>query len=279
MGTITKGMLEKLEQSLRYEERSKSTMEKYLRDVAQFRDWLEDRPLCREEVSGWKDALLEKGMCAGTVNCKLSALNALFRLIGREDCKARFLKVQREVFRDEDRNLSREEYFALVRTARRLGKERLALIMETICACGIRVSELPYITVEAVRRGKAVIRLKGKLRTIMLPGKLCRKLETYLRENGISHGAVFRTRNGTPISRRQIWGEMKSVCRQAGVEPSKVYPHNLRHLFAVEHYRENHDIVKLADTLGHSSIETTRIYLISTGEEHQRLLEHMRLVS
>ena len=276
---ITEEMLQKLEQVLQYEERSEATEEKYLRDVCQFKSWLGLRPLNRENVTAWKNALLAEGYSAGSVNGKLSSLNALFRAIGREDCRVKTLRVQREVFRDADRELTRNEYERLVRAAERLGKDRLALIMETICSCGLRVSELRHITLEAARNGKAVVAMKGKLRTILLPQKLRRKLEQYAKKQGITQGRIFITKTGAPISRRQSWGEMKALCHAAGVAPGKVFPHNLRHLFAVEYYRANRDIVKLADVLGHSSIDTTRIYLITTGTEHQRQIDSMRLVS
>lgn len=276
--TLTGEMLKKLKQFLQREERSGATAEKYLRDVRQFKRWLGFRPLSRKNVAAWKNALLAEGYSARSVNGKLSSLNALFRAIGREDCRVKTLRVQREVFRDAGRELTRSEYERLVRTAERLGKDRLALIMETICSCGLRVSELRHITLEAARNGKAVIAMKGKLRTILLPRKLRRKLEQYAKQHGITQGCIFITKTGTPISRRQIWGEMKALCHAAGVAPGKVFPHNLRHLFAVEYYRANRDIVKLADILGHSSIETTRIYLISTGAEHQKQIDSMRLV-
>ena len=194
------------------------------------------------------------------------------------DLRVRPLRLQRKLFRDESRDLSKAEYDRLVSTAERLGRERLALLLETICATGIRVSEVRYVTVEAAERGKAEISLKGKIRTILLPGKLCRKLLKYARKNKTASGEIFLTRNGTGFSRRQIWAEMKALCAEAGVEAGKVFPHNLRHLFARTFYHVCRDVAKLADVLGHSSIETTRIYLISTGAEHARTLERLGLV-
>ena len=176
------------------------------------------------------------------------------------------------------RELTREEYGRLVSTAERLGREWLALLLETICATGIRVSEVRYLTVEAAARGRAEISLKGKIRTILLPGKLCRKLLKYARRQKIASGEVFLTRSGRGLSRKQIWAEMKSLCGKAGVEPSKVFPHNLRHLFARTFYKVCRDVAKLADVLGHSSLETTRLYLISTGQEHARTLERLHLL-
>lgn len=188
------------------------------------------------------------------------------------------MKIQRRLFRRADKNLTKEEYKRLVETADSSGKERLALLMEVICATGIRVSEVKYITAEAVQAGRAEVSLKGKIRIILLPGKLCRKLQKYARRQKIVSGEIFLTRNGKGLTRRQIWAEMKGLCNKAGVAPSKVFPHNLRHLFARTFYRIYKDVAKLADVLGHSSIETTRVYLISTGMEHARQLERLGLI-
>lgn len=261
------------------EERSAGTVEKYLRDAGAFLEWLAGAPVSREAVTGWKAHLVRSGYRPATINSMLAALNAFLRFIGLEDCRVRALRVQRRLFQSEERELSRQEYQRLLDTARTLGRDRLALVMETICAAGIRVSEVRYITAEAVREGRTEIALKGKIRTILLPGKLCRKLEKYARQKKITSGELFLTRSGRPMSRKQIWAEMKGVCRAAGVAPSKVFPHNLRHLFARCFYRVSRDVAKLADVLGHSSIETTRIYLISTGAEHARTLDQLRLIS
>ena len=261
------------------EEREPATIEKYLREVESFATWMEDQPVTKEQVARWKAHLTASGFQPGTVNGKLSALNKFFAFLGWSDCRVKYLKIQRRVFRNTDRELSREEYSRLVEPAQNTGRERLALLIEAICATGIRVSEVKYITVEAAQAGQAEIALKGKLRTILLPGKLCRKLLKYARKKKIAFGEIFLTRSGRSLSRRQIWAEMKALCVKAGVERSKVFPHNLRHLFARLFYRACRDVVKLADVLGHSSIETTRIYLISTGEEHARQLEQLGLVS
>ncbi|MDE7042167.1 MAG: tyrosine-type recombinase/integrase [Oscillospiraceae bacterium] len=209
----------------------------------------------------------------------LSAVNRLLKFLGREECRVRSLRIQRRTFREQSRELTRGEYQRLLDAAAGLGRERLALLMETICATGIRVSEVQYITVEAARAGRTEIRLKGKIRTILLPSKLCRKLLKYARKQKTASGEIFLTRSGAPVSRRQIWREMKALCKEAGVEASKVFPHNLRHLFATAFYRACRDIVKLADVLGHSSIDTTRIYLITTGAEHARQMEKLGLVT
>lgn len=263
---------------LRQEERASGTMEKYLRDIRNFFAWLDGRAVTKEIVTEWKEQL-QTEKAASTVNGALAALNGLFRFLGWEDCRVRFLKVQRRLFRDSKRELTRNDYERLITTARERGQDRLALLMETICATGIRVSEVQYITVEAAQQGRTEISLKGKIRTIILPAKLCRKLLKYAKKNKTASGEVFLTRNGKPLSRRQIWAEMKALCKYADVEPSKVFPHNLRHLFATAFYRACKDIVKLADVLGHSSIETTRIYLLTSGVEHQRQLDRLGLVS
>ena len=275
---ITEETLAAFARQLGEEERSPATLEKYLREVRQFAAFLGGREVTRDLAAAWREELSARQSPA-TVNGKLTALDRLLAFLGWEDCRVKHLRVQRQLFRDSARELSREEYARLVETARRLGRGRLSLLMETICATGIRVSEVRYITAEAVREGRTEIALKGKIRTILLPGKLCRKLEKYARQKKITSGELFLTRSGRPMSRQQIWAEMKGVCRAAGVAPSKVFPHNLRHLFARCFYRVSRDVAKLADVLGHSSIETTRIYLISTGAEHARTLDQLRLIS
>ena len=264
---------------LKREERAPATLEKYLRDVRAFACWLDGETVTKEAVTGWKERLLAERRAPSTVNTALSALNGLFRFLGWEECRARFVKVQRRLFRDPARELTRSDYDRLIATARELGRERLALLMETICATGVRVSEVRYLTVEAVQRGRAEISLKGKVRTILIPTKLRRKLLKYAKKNKTVSGEIFLTGNGKSLSRRQIWAEMKRLCVHAGVEPSRVFPHNLRHLFAMAYYRAYRDIAKLADVLGHSSIETTRIYLLTSGAEHQRQLDRLGLVS
>ena len=256
---------------LREEERAPATIEKYLRDIRAFTAWLELRPVTKVLASQWKASLLEGGQSPTTVNAKLSAVNGLFRFLGWEDCRVKFLKLQHRVFRNASRELTKEEYHRLLNAAQRQGRDRLELLMETICATGVRVSEVRFITVEALRELRADVTLKGKVRSILLPQKLCRK-------HKITSGAIFRTRSGRPISRGQIWREMKSVCKAAGVAPSKVFPHNLRHLFATVFYRACRDIAKVADLLGHSSIDTTRVYLMTTGAEHARQIEELGLL-
>lgn len=285
-------------------EKSPATIKKYLRDIQMLKSFLKggkmppaygektkertpqteergraDAPVYvdKEAVIRWKQQLLQNHAPA-TVNGMLSAANGLFRFLGWGDCRVRFLKVQRRMFRDPGRQLEKGEYLRLLQAAQARGQGRLSLLMETLCATGIRVSELAYITVEAACSGCARITLKGKIRTILLPGKLCRKLNRYAKKQGVKAGPVFCTRNGRPLSRGQIWAQMKALCAVAGVAPSKVFPHNLRRLFAAAFYKVSRDIVRLADILGHSSIETTRLYLLSTEGEELRRLNRMGLV-
>ena len=278
MRTITSAALAAFARHLQSRERSAGTIEKYMRDIRAFAAFLGGAEVTRERTAAWRDSLLEQGRAPVTVNSMTAAANQFFAFQGWEDCKIKALKLQRKLFRDDRRELTREEYERLLSAAHGLGRERLALLLETICSTGIRVSEVRYITVEAARAGKAEIALKGKLRTILLPGKLCRKLKKYARAQKTASGEIFLTRSGKSLSRRQIWAEMKRLCKTAGVAPSKVFPHNLRHLFARTFYRVCRDVVKLADVLGHSSVETTRIYLISTGAEHMKILSRMHLI-
>ena len=277
--TITEQALSAYRAVLEAAERSDSTLGSYMRDAAQFAVWLADGELTHKAACEWKLTLFEQGYAPSTVNCKIAAVNGLFASMGRDDCRIKPLRRQRQVFCDEGRELTRGEYARLVDTARRGHKERLALLMETICSTGIRVSELKFITRESVLAGVARIALKGKVRTIMIPARLRDKLLKYAAKCRITRGEIFLSRCGRGLSRKQIWAEMKSLCESAGVSPGKVFPHNLRHLFARSFYNECRDVVKLADVLGHSSLETTRIYLISTGAEHRAVLERMRLIS
>ncbi len=277
--TVSSRELSAFSAHLRQEGRSSGTTGKYLHDCTGFALWLGDRELTPETAAQWREHLLQKGYAPATVNSMLSAVNRLLKFLGREECRVRSLRIQRRTFREQRRELTRGEYQRLLDAAAGLGRERLALLMETICATGIRVSEVRYITVEAAQAGRTEIRLKGKIRTILLPSKLCRKLLKYARKQKTASGEIFLTRSGAPVSRRQIWREMKALCKEAGVEASKVFPHNLRHLFATAFYRACRDIVKLADVLGHSSIDTTRIYLITTGAEHARQMEKLGLVT
>ena len=279
MRTITERQITDFFRYMTEQERAEATIKIYVRTTEELMLWLAGREVTKEAAVAWKEYLVERGYAPATVNVKLAAVNAFFKFCGRQDCCVRALRLQRRVFRDPGRELTKAEYERLVAAATNSGRTRLALLMETICGTGIRVSEVRYVTVEAALAGRAEIALKGKIRTIMLPGKLCRKLLKYARKQKIVSGEIFLTRNGKSLSRRQIWAEMKAVCKLAGVEPGKVFPHNLRHLFATTFYRACRDIVKLADVLGHSSINTTRIYLLTTGTEHAKTLERLGLVS
>ena len=276
---MTTAQLVSFKAYLQDEERSAATVEKYLCEVTQFFAYLGGSEVTKAAVAEWKEQLLHDGYEPSTVNGKMTALDRFFDFQGWPDCKVKHLKLQRKLFRDDSRELTKAEYERLIATAEEMGKERLALLMEAICGTGIRVSEVQYLTVEAAQEGKAEIYLKGKVRTILISTKLCRKLLKYARKHKIASGEIFLTRGGKSLSRKQIWAEMKAICKKAGVAPSKVFPHNLRHLFARTFYRVCRDVAKLADVLGHSSIETTRIYLISTGAEHAKTLDMLRLVS
>ena len=275
---MTREALEAFARALLEQERSSGTIEKYFRDVRAFTVWLGGAEVTRERAAAWRDSLLERGYAPVTVNSMVAAVNQFFTFLGWEDCKVKALKLQRKLFRDDRRELTREEYARLLAAAGRLRQERLGLLMEAICSTGIRVSEVQYLTVEAARAGRAEVSLKGKIRTILIPQRLRKKLLQYAKKEKNASGAVFRTRNGKPLSRKQIWAEMKALCSQAGVAASKVFPHNLRHLFARAFYNVCRDVAKLADVLGHSSLETTRLYLISTGKEHERQLERLGFV-
>lgn len=276
--TITPTDIDDYTLALISDERAPGTVQKYRRDVTAFARFLDGRSATRENAASWKTHLLEHNYKPETINSKLSAINGFFRFMNW-NIKVKFLKIQRQLFRDPAREMSREEYTRLLTTARETGQERLALIMETLCATGIRISELRYITVEAAKAGRATISMKGKIRTILMPTKLYRKLQKYAKKEKIASGAIFRTKSGKPISRRQVWYELKRLCQAAGVAPGKVFPHNFRHLFATTFYKACKDIARLADVLGHSSIETTRIYLAISGEEQAKQMDKLGLVS
>ena len=275
---LTQREFDQFEDYLRHDEREESTIEAYLRSLTRFAEWADGRTITKELAMEWKTALSESGYRPISVNAMLAAVNKFFTCMGREDCKVKYLKLQRQMFRKSEKDLSKEEYQRLVQAAHEKGDLRMELILETICATGIRVGELKYITVEAIRAGVAEIALKGKIRTILLPHRLCRKLQKYAKQQKIASGKLFLTQDGLPVSRQSIWTRMKALCEAAGVERSKVFPHNLRSLFARSFYGSCHDVVRLADVLGHSSIETTRIYLMSTGKEYLRQLDKLGLV-
>lgn len=275
---VTEERIGEFAKHLKGEEHSKATIEKYVRNIRFFAAWLGGRGVTKELTADWKASLQEEKFAPSTINSKLTALNSFLKFIHMEECRVKFLHIQRLAFRDDSRELMKEEYERLLEAAYREGEERLALAVETIGATGIRVGELEYITVEAAKEGRATVSLKGKIRIILLPEKLCGKLLKYAGGQGIASGEIFRTKSGKGLSRRQLWREMKRLGRNAGVESTKVFPHNLRHLFATVFYKISRDIVKLADVLGHSSVETTRIYLMTAGKEHVRQLDRLGLV-
>jgi len=262
---------------LENEERSTVTIRQYRREIMNFFAALDWDELNKEAVIRYKKEL-EWRYRPGSVNTKISALNSFFAFIGRNDLRLKFLKIQKKAYCPAERELSKGEYIRLIKAAERGKNKRLAMILQTICGTGIRVSELKYITAEAVKRGEAVVHMKGKTRTILLPKKLQRELAEYMRGERITAGPVFITRTGKPLDRSNIWKMMKGLCREAGVDEKKVFPHNLRHLFARCFYSIDKDIAKLADILGHSSINTTRIYIITSGAEHRRRLDTLGLV-
>ncbi len=263
---------------LQNEEKSDATIEKYIRDVNYFMCYAGNRVLTKELSIAYKKKLIADGYAVRSINSIISAINSLFDFMGKTECKIKSIKLQRQIYCPEERELSRAEYVRLINAANKSGDERLSLILQTICSSGIRVGELQYITVEAVKKGEATVSCKGKIRTIFIAKDLRKKLLCYISNKKITHGTVFISKNGKPLNRSNIWRDMKALCIEADVNPKKVFPHNLRHLFARIFYSIEKDIAKLADILGHSSINTTRIYIITTGREHKQKIESMRLV-
>lgn len=274
---ITQAMLEDFRRYLIDEERSAATIEKYLRDLQRFAGFAAGQALTRQVMLAYK-AKLAEDYAVSSANSMLAAVNALLRYLGWHDLCVKQFRLQRQLYTPEEKELSRTEYELLVTTAYRKGNERLCLILQTICATGIRVGELPFITVEAVRQGEAIVRCKGKTRSVLLVKGLRLLLMRYAGKNGLTTGPVFVTRSGRPVSRTAVWRDMKVLCQEAGVAPGKVFPHNLRHLFARTFYGQEKDIAKLADILGHSSIDTTRIYVATNSAEHRRRMERLHLV-
>ncbi len=274
---ITAKMIAGFREHLILEERSVATIQKYIRDVNAFMAYAQNSAISKEIVIAYKK-YLQENYAVRSVNSMLASINSFFSLFGWNDLKVKSLKLQQQVFCPEEKELTKEEYTRLCRTAERRYNERLNLILQTICGTGIRVSELQYITVEAVKHGEAVVNCKAKTRSVFIVKELRQKLLRYAAEQNIKSGMIFVTRTGKPISRTNIWREMKALCVEADVNPQKVFPHNLRHLFARVFYGIEKDIAKLADILGHSSINTTRIYIISTGIEHRRRMENMHLI-
>ncbi len=260
------------------EERSRNTVTKYMRDLKKFLIFCNEKTINKKIVIDYKEYLQAKHYKPESINSMLAALNCFFRYIKREDLRVKFIKVQKQTFSPEEKELTKAEYIRLCQTAEKKGNIRLSLLIQTICSTGIRVSELSYITAEGVKTGQVSVSLKGKNRIVFLPEALRVQLLSWMQLKNLNEGPVFVSRNGKPLSRTNIWREMKRLCAEAGVNPEKVFPHNLRHLFARVFYDMDKDIAKLADILGHSNIETTRIYIVSSGTEHWKLLENMGLV-
>ena len=271
------GCVGAFEAFLRDEEKSMATIEKYMHDVRAFFEFIGISDIHKQRVLEYK-AYLKSAYAVSSANSMIAALNSFFRFCNRHDLCVKQFKIQRQAYCSEEKELTRAEYLRLLEAADQKHNERISLIIQTICSTGIRVSELQYISVESVKRGEAVINCKGKTRRIFIVSGLKKKLLRYAKEQNIQSGTVFITKKGAPISRSTIWKQMKCLCECADVAPSKVFPHNLRHLFARTFYSLEKDIAKLADILGHTSINTTRIYIITTGAEHRRKMEHMHLI-
>ena len=277
MRTITQEISDKFSTYLYEEEKSDNTIEKYMRDIRFFREWLGEKPIDKSAVLEYKKELCER-YAPASVNSMLSSVNALLDFLGWHDIKVKTLKIQRRIFADRDRELTKAEYERLLDAAKKKNNERLYYLMQTIGSTGIRISELCYITCEAVKSGCAVIRCKGKLRQVLLPKQLCKMLKEYIRSHGIKSGAIFITRTGKPLDRSTVWRMLKDLCKSANVSKDKVFPHNFRHLFARTFYSLQKDIVRLADILGHTSINTTRIYTMADSALHYRQIQRLGLL-
>lgn len=274
---ITNELINNFRIYLYEEERSDNTIEKYMRDIRFFREWLQDRSIDKSIVIEYKKELCER-YSIKSVNSMLSSINAFFVFMGWYDLKVKTLKIQRRIFADKSKELSKSDYERLLIAAKNKKNERLYYLMQTIAGTGLRVSEIKYVTCEAVRQGQAVINCKGKIRQIFLPKKLCQMLKKYVKSQNIKSGSVFVTRSGRPLDRYAIWKMLKDLCESAGVSKDKVFPHNFRHLFARTFYSLQKDIVRLADILGHSSVETTRLYTMESGTEHIKQLQKLGLL-
>ena len=273
---LTSREIEKFATYLRREEKSEATQEKYLRDIRAFCEYAADAEISKDTVIAWKRQLLQDGYAVRSINSMLASVNSLFAFLGWHDCKVKNIRTQRQTYCTEDKELTKAEYLRLLAASKK--NEQLNLVIQTICGTGIRVSELQYFTVEAIRHGEVTVDCKNKTRTILVPGKLKNILLNYAKQRGIVTGAIFIGRNGKALDRSCIWRRMKQLCKDAGVKETKVFPHNLRKLFARTFYGIEKDIAKLADILGHSSINTTRIYIMTTGIEHRRKIERLGLV-
>ncbi len=278
MKTITQSEIQKYNTYLFEEEKSENTIEKYMRDIMAFSVWLSDRTLSKTSVLEYKEYLLKEGYAPRSINSVLSSLNSFFDFCNLSNLKIKMLKIQHQIFANENKELTKAEYERLLSAALSKGNEQLYLLMQTICSTGIRVSELKFISVESLHSGKATISLKGKMRVVILPKDLCKRLLKFTKEKHITKGSVFVTRSGKPLDRSTIWKKMRSLCESANVPCEKVFPHNLRHLFARTFYSLQKDIVRLADILGHSSVNTTRLYTMEAGEIHRQQIQNLGLL-
>jgi len=277
MREITNALILKFKSYLIEEEKSKATLEKYIRDIETFYAWIGDKEPNKLCVLNYKEYLIENYAVA-SVNSMLSSINSFFSYLEWYELRVKTIKVQKQIFASNEKELTKSEYERLLTAAKAKNNQRLYLLMQTICSTGIRVSELRFITVEAINRGRAEINCKGKQRCAFLPLELCKILKNYVKEQKIKSGAVFVSKNGNPLDRSNIWSDMKKLCKEAGVSEKKVFPHNLRHLFARTYYTLQKDIVRLADILGHSSVNTTRIYTMETGEIHRKQIQRLGLL-
>ena len=268
--------IEQFRQHLVRQERSAATVEKYIRDTRSFLAFIDGKELNKDLTMQYKETLVRSGYAVRSINSMLAAVNSFLEFMNRSECRVKTIKLQKEVYCREDRLLTKAEYMRLLDAAK--AHPGLFLLLQTICGTGIRISELSHFTVEAVRQGEVVVYCKSKTRTILLPKKLRSLLLAYAKQVSICTGVIFRTRMGHPLDRSNIWSEMKRLCGVAKVNPSKVFPHNLRKLFARTFYSIERDIAKLADLLGHSSIDTTRIYIMTAGGEHQRKIDRLSLI-
>ena len=275
--TISLALIKKFENYLIEEEKASATLEKYIRDVRAFFEWIKGEKIDKRKVLCYKEYLKGK-FAPASVNSVLSSLNSFFEFNRWYDLKVKTLKIQKQIFAQKEKELTKDEYDRLLDAAKKKSNERLYLLMQTICSSGIRVSELQYITVEAAKVKRANINLKGKVRVVILPKKLCKTLLQYAKEQKITSGSLFITKTGKPLDRSTIWKMMKTLCESANVDKEKVFPHNLRHLFARTYYSIQKDIVRLADILGHSSVNTTRIYTMETGDIHRRQIQSLGLL-
>lgn len=275
---ISNKTIQRFENHLKMTEKAQNTIDKYLHNANNFAKYLHGRNVNQKLAIAYKQYLQNHNYAVTSINSAIASLNCLFIFMGLSDCRLKSLKLQPRTYCPENEELTKKEYVRLVYAAKQIGNEKLSLIIQTICGTGIRVSELQFITVKAIQRGEATVSLKGKTRQILIVKDLRKKLLHYIEKQKITDGIIFRTRTGKPISRTNIWRAMKNLCKQARVNTDKVFPHNLRHLFARTFYRTEKDIAKLANLLGHSNINTTRIYVITTSDEHRRCLENMRLI-